>query len=434
MLKKRNFFALSLMSFGIFFGAGNLIFPPSVAQLAGTNIWTAYFGFLMTAVILPILGIITVAKTNGLLNLGRKVDPIFAYILTIGILLAIGPGLAIPRTGSTSFEMAIKPWLSADMSTTVPLILYSAIYFGLVAALCWTPNKIMDRIGRFSTPALLVLIFLLTILAISQKNPQILSPSNGYETAAITTGFLAGYNTLDTLAGLNYGLLIITAVRNLKVDESKVVNIATKAGIAAGGVLALVYWCLTVIGQFGADKVEIGANGANILVAASTLLLGKLGTIVLGLIFVLACFNTCVGLITSISQFFNRILPQLSYHTYVVILTVWSFALANIGLDGILTYSVPILVLLYPIAITLIILTLTDNWLQHSQLTYRIIAYVVSFISIINSLFSIGVKLPILTSLTEALPLADQGLNWVLPVLILMVVSYFTINRQTVKN
>ncbi|WIK67229.1 branched-chain amino acid transport system II carrier protein [Globicatella sanguinis] len=434
MLKRKNFFALSLMSFGIFFGAGNLIFPPSVAQLAGSNIWSAYFGFLITAVILPILGIITVAKTDGLLNLGRKVDPIFAYIITIGILLAIGPGLAIPRTGSTSFEMAIKPWLNSEMSTTMPLILYSAVYFGLVALLCWTPNKIIDRIGRFSTPALLVLILVLTILAFTHQQPTLLEPSNGYEKAAFTTGFLSGYNTLDTLAGLNYGLLIVTAVRNLKVDESKVVKVATKAGIVAGVVLALVYWCLTIIGQYGADKVEVGANGANILVAASTLLLGKFGTLVLGIIFVLACFNTCVGLITSISQFFHRILPQLSYHTYVVILTLWSFALANIGLDGILTYSVPILVLLYPIAITLIILTLTDNWLHHSQLTYRIIAYVVSFISIINSLVSMGIIIPILTALTEALPLADSGLNWMLPVIILMIIAYFTTNRQAVPN
>lgn len=419
MIKKRDLYTLSFMAFGIFFGAGNLIFPPPIAQQAGTNVWFAFFGFFITAVLLPVLGIIAVAKTDGLLNLGKKVDPIFAYIITIGILIAIGPGLAIPRTGSTSFSMAIQPYIS-DSSSQIMLLIYSIIYFGLVLLVSWSPNKIVKTIGRYTTPSLLCLITIMFLFSLFKVERHILPPSQPYIDSPIAKGFLEGYNTLDTLAALNYGLLIVTAIRNFKINERDVIPLASKSGLIAGILLTFVYLCLTIIGQVGADKVDIGANGADILFSSSQILLGDIGSGILGIIFILACFNTCVGLITSISQFFHSIAPALTYRQYAIILTIWSFAFANIGLDGILKFSVPILVLLYPIAITLIILILTEPIFKHTKLSYRVVTYLVSLISITSSLESMGIKISILSNLFAKLPFIETGLHWILPALILM--------------
>lgn len=424
MMNKRQFFAIALMAFGIFFGVGNLIFPPAIAQLAGTSIWQAWLGFAITAVILPVLGIVTVAKTNGLFNLGKKVDSVFAYILTIGILIAIGPGLAIPRTGSTSFEMTVSPYLGTETSETLPLLIYTFIFFTLVVFVSWSPNKIVQRIGKITTPSLLLAIAIMFLITLFGSHNTLLEPSPAYQEHPILTGFLAGYSTLDTLAGLNYGLLVVTVIRSYQMPEDKIVPIAIKAGITAGIVLAAVYLCLITIGQAGANEVAIGANGAEILFAASQKTMGSIGSAVLGLIFVLACFNTCVGLVTSISQFFTQIIPAIHYHGYVLILAVWSFILANVGLNGILAYSVPVLELLYPIAITVIILTLTEPWLKHSRLTYRIISYTISIISLITALDTLSIKLPLLTLLVQSLPLTNIGLNWVLPMVILMIGCY----------
>ncbi|MBR7926589.1 branched-chain amino acid transport system II carrier protein [Aerococcaceae bacterium zg-ZUI334] len=432
MLTKRQFFAVALMAFGIFFGAGNLIFPPAVAQLAGSNIWHAWFGFLMTAVVLPVLSIVTVVKTNGLLNLGKKVDTVFAYILTIGILIAIGPGLAIPRTGSTSFAMAVQPYLN-ESHHTISLLLYTIVFFGLVAAVSWSPNKIVHRIGQITTPSLLLAIAVMFFITIFGQPTATLEPTVEYQAKPFITGFLAGYNTLDTLAGLNYGLLIATVLRSYQLSDEKVTKTATKAGLVAGLVLAIVYFALTIIGQAGADQVASGSNGAAILLAASHKTMGLFGSITLGLIFVLACFNTCVGLITSISQFFNQIIPAISYHGFVIILTIWSLVLANIGLDGILAYSVPILLLLYPIAITLVILSLTEHRLHHTKLTYKVIAYTVSFISVISALKSINISIPLITNLVHSLPLTAEGLNWLIPVVILLI-GFAAYNLNAKRN
>ncbi|MBF6978858.1 branched-chain amino acid transport system II carrier protein [Aerococcaceae bacterium zg-BR22] len=421
MLTKRQFFAVALLAFGIFFGAGNLIFPPSIAQLAGSNVWPAWLGFLITTVLLPVLGIVTVIKTNGLLNLGKKVDTVFAYIITIGILIAIGPGLAIPRTGSTSFAMAIQPYLG-NTNTMVPQILYTTLFFSFVAMVSWSPNKIVERIGKITTPGLLLAIAVMFIITIFGQPTELLKPTPQYQTAPLITGFLTGYNTLDTLAALNYGLLIATVLRSYQLSDEKIMATATKAGFTAGIILALVYFSLIIIGQAGANHVPLGSNGAAILLAASNKTMGVFGSLILGLIFLLACFNTCVGLVTSISQFFSQIIPGIRYHQFIIIFTIWSLVLANVGLDGILSYSVPILLLLYPIAITLVILSLTEHRLHHTQLTYKVVAYTVTFISVISALKSINLSIPFISQMVHALPFTAEGLNWVVPVIILLII------------
>lgn len=425
MLNRKHFITITLMAFGIFFGAGNLIFPPDIAQQAGHNVWQAYLGFLLTAVLLPVLGIITVVKTNGLLNLGKRVHPVFAYLLTIGILIAIGPGLAIPRTGSTSFEMALKPYLTNDNTHTLALVIYSFIYFAIVTYCCWVPNKIVQRIGKISTPALLILIVTMTIFALFKPTTTLPVAQANFQNHPIQAGFLAGYHTLDTLAGLNYGLLIMAAIQSFKLtNQQQIMKTATLTSISAGLLLAIIYACLIIIGQTGVQNVNTDVNGAQILINASTTLLNQYGTFILGLIFVLACFNTCVGLVTSISQFFHQIMPKISYHQFVLILVIWSFALSTIGLNGILKYSVPVLILLYPISITLIILTLTEPLLHHSKLSYQVTSYLVTFISIIMTIENTIAPVPIISHLLNQLPFANNQLHWILPMIISMLIFY----------
>ncbi len=422
-LTKEQFFSVAIMLFGLFFGAGNLIFPPLLGKQAGGATFQSLLFFGITAVVFPILGVVAVAKTKGLSNLASKVDKYFAIVFTTMIYMAIGPGLGIPRAGSLPFEMAVAPFLPENVSLNLSRLVYTFVFFLVAYLVCLKPNKLVTRMGKFLTPALLVLITIMFV-GVLFKNPNaVTSPVGDYATSSTVKGFLEGYNTMDTIAALNFGLVISLAVKSFKVeDEEKVIGYTVKVGLVAGSFLFVIYAMLAYIGMTTSGLTGDVKNGAEILTTVSQYVFGKFGIVLLASIFTLACLTTCIGLITSISKFFETMTKEkVSYHKWIVFWTFLSFLVANFGLNTILKVSVPVLVAIYPVSIVLILLGLTEKYFGYNKFTYRLVCYTVTFISVVEALLSVKVNLPVVTDVVSSLPFFSLSLGWVIP----MAVAWF---------
>lgn len=424
-LTKEQFFSVAIMLFGLFFGAGNLIFPPLLGKQAGGATFQSLLAFGITAVVFPILGVVAVAKTKGLSNLASKVDKYFAIVFTTMIYMAIGPGLGIPRAGSLPFEMAVAPFLPENVSLSLSRLVYTFVFFLVAYLVCLKPNKLVTRMGKFLTPALLVLIAVMFV-GVLFKNPNaVTSPVGDYATSSTVKGFLEGYNTMDTIAALNFGLVISLAVKSFKVeDEEKVIGYTVRVGLVAGSFLFVIYAMLAYIGMTTSGLTGDVKNGAEILTTVSQYVFGKFGIVLLASIFTLACLTTCIGLITSISKFFETMTKEkVSYHKWIVFWTFLSFLVANFGLNTILKVSVPVLVAIYPVSIVLILLGLTEKYFGYNKFTYRLVCYTVTFISVVEALLSVKLNIPFVTELVSSLPFFSLSLGWVLPMVLTWLVG-----------
>lgn len=424
-LTKEQFFSVAIMLFGLFFGAGNLIFPPLLGKQAGGATFQSLLAFGITAVVFPILGVVAVAKTKGLSNLASKVDKYFAIVFTTMIYMAIGPGLGIPRAGSLPFEMAVAPFLPENVSLSLSRLVYTFVFFLVAYLVCLKPNKLVTRMGKFLTPALLVLITVMFV-GVLFKNPNaVTSPVGDYATSSTVKGFLEGYNTMDTIAALNFGLVISLAVKSFKVeDEEKVIGYTVRVGLVAGSFLFVIYAMLAYIGMTTSGLTGDVKNGAEILTTVSQYVFGKFGIVLLASIFTLACLTTCIGLITSISKFFETMTKEkVSYHKWIVFWTFLSFLVANFGLNTILKVSVPVLIAIYPVSIVLILLGLTEKYFGYNKFTYRLVCYTVTFISVVEALLSVKLNIPFVTELVSSLPFFSLSLGWVLPMVLTWLVG-----------
>lgn len=305
-LNKKNMMVISFMLFSLFFGAGNLIFPPFLGQNAGEHTFTAMAGFLLTAVVLPVLGVIVVARFDGLDKLSGKTGKRFAFIFTVLIYLSIGPGLGIPRAASVPFEIAVSSYLPNDANRVLWMVLYSALFFLVTLWLCLNPGKLVQRIGRVLTPSLLILLVLLFISFVTKGNVNVAPTLDSYQSSAFLKGFTEGYNTMDTIAALNFGLVISTTLVSFGLNEKKDrITHTVYAGIFAGSILAIVYMMLSYMGMCSSGVYAVQENGTWTLRCIVQQVFGGRGAILLAAIFTLACLTTCVGLINSISQFFS---------------------------------------------------------------------------------------------------------------------------------
>lgn len=416
-LSKKDLLLIGLMLFSLFFGAGNLIFPPFLGQAAGSSTWIAMMGFFVTAVGFPILGVIAVSKSDGLHELSKKVHPIFAIVFTVLIYLSIGPGLGIPRAGSLPFEMAVAPFLPEGfISNTLALFLYTLLFFSVSYWLCLTPSKLVDRMGKILTPTLLTLIAGIFLASLFKPLGGYGEVTGDYVYSPFVKGFLDGYLTMDTIAGLNFGIVISLAIsaKGIK-DKKSIVSNSIKAGLIAGALLISVYSILGHLGATSGGRFGLTENGAQTLANIMLYIFGKPGVILLAITFTLACLTTCVGLITSSSQYFSTIIPKVKYITLVKVLTLSSMVLANMGLTKILAVSVPILNAIYPVAIVLILLSMVDKFFQESSIVYISTILFTGVISILHALEGTGINLGFLEKSLNSLPLYSQGLGWVLP-------------------
>ena len=439
-LGTKKMILITFMLFSLFFGAGNLIFPTFLGQSAGSNTWIAMLGFIITAVVLPVLGVIVVSKFGGLDILGQRVNKYFGIGFAVLIYLAIGPGLGIPRAASVPFEMAVAPYLTDSSNNTWWMLLYSFIFFLVALWLCLKPSKLVERIGRYLTPSLLFLLVFLFISFLINGDKVVVSPNETYQNNAFLVGFTEGYNTMDAIAALNFGLVIATTLNSFGItDKKKELNYSLKAGLFAGIILAIIYLMLAYMGM-KSSGVYSSQNGAQTLRLIVHQLYGDYGAILIAAIFTLACLTTCIGLINSISQYFSKLFPKINYTKWVIIITILSFIICNLGLNTILNISIPILNAIYPVSIVLIILGLSDYFWKNNKIIYPLTITGVGIISVIYALEQVNFKLSFLSNfLNSYLPLYSLGYGWVLIFITLFIISILIdllikmINRKKVR-
>lgn len=433
-MKKKELLMIGLMVFSIFFGAGNLIFPPIIGKQAGTNVVTTMLFFSITAIIFPILGVVAVAKSNGLRNLANRVDPIFSIIFTIATYLAIGPALAMPRAGTLPFEIAISPYIPANVPKGLILFIYTTVFFGVVYWLSLSPNKLLERISKITSPIFLVLILMLFVGTFLKPMGEYMPPEPLYAKNMGLQGFLDGYLTLDALAGLNYGLVVVYVIKQKNVlEESKIAKIVISTGIFAGILLFVVYMMLAHVGASSISKFPNTSNGAEILADVMKYLYGNFGAVLLACMFTVACLNIGVGLTTSLSQYFHSMVKRVPYKVWATIWVIWSYMLANLGLNKIMEYSVPVLLAIYPASLVLIVLALIDKYIKGSSTVYRFVIYPTVVISIIHTLDKINIEIPLASSLVKKLPLQSADLGWLSAAGICFVIG-FIISKVIEKN
>lgn len=429
MQQKMSFSAYAIigtMLFGMFFGAGNLIFPIHMGQLAGTNFWPALIGFLFTAIGLPFLGVLAfgLSGSNSLRELAARVHPLFGVVFSVSLYLTIGPFFAIPRTATVPFVVGFEPYINPS-SASLYLGIFSVIFFVIVYFFSLNPAKIMDYIGKYLTPTFLVFLFSLIVIAIIKPMGHFEEPVEPYSSLAFMTGFKEGYNTMDALASLAFGIVVINAIKRQGITRTKeIANATWKAGVFAMVLMMLIYGLITYMGASSVSAIGAFENGGLVFAAVAQYYFGSFGSILLAIIIILACLKTSIGLIIACSEFFHQLLPRVSYKIFVLALCLTSLFVANFGLNNIIEYAVPVLMLLYPLAIVLIILTLFSPLFGHKQSVYAIsilFAFCVSFFdgysTLIKSLPS--ASLPVLdavkTFYLNYLPLYDIGLGWLLP-------------------
>lgn len=420
-LKTWDIFALGFMTFALFLGAGNIIFPPMVGLAAGENLLGASTGFLLTGVGLPLLGVIALARVGGGLDtLTSPIGRIAGLVLAVAIYLTIGPLFATPRTATVSFEMGLAPFVG---NTPAMLLAFTIAYFVAVALLSLFPGKLMDNVGKIITP---VLILALAVLGGS----AVLAPVDGYsvsteayasQAAAFSEGFLQGYQTMDALASLIFGIVIVNAIKAAGVSDSRLhTRYCIYAGIIAATCLGLVYVSLMYLGATNSQLAANASTGVQILTAFVQQTFGPAGLWLLATVIMLACLTTGVGLITACSSFFSE-LTGISYRTMVIGLSIFSTAVANQGLAQLIAVAVPVLVGLYPVAIALIALSLLHRWNQPALVYIPVMST-----SLVFGLFDAAraAKLDFLVpAWLDMLPGAALGMGWVTPVVCVLVLA-----------
>lgn len=422
-LTKLELLTIGLLTFSLFFGAGNLMFPSMLGKEAGTNLVTTMLYFSITAVVFPILGVIVVTRFDGLKNLASRVDRVFALVFTISAYLAIGPALAAPRAGVLPFEIIFAPMLPEN-KIRMGLLIYTTVFFAVVYWFSLSPNKLLDRLGKILCPAFLLLVILMFLGTFIKPLGSYAMPVEKYKPLYGVQGFLDGYLTLDILAGLNYGLVVAYVIKEMGIkNEKKVDKIVKKTGFVSGLILFLVYGMLAHIGGITGKVYPESTTGIEILTFVSKHVFGQFGFIILSTMFTIACLNIGIALTTSISQYFYQLINKIPYKIWVTFWTILTFIIANLGLKKIMSYSVPVLLAIYPPAIVLVFLALIDKKIKGSKIIYLLSIYPTLVVSIVNTLDKIEIKIPIITEIIEKLPLYKLDLGWVCVFVVFFVIG-----------
>src|SRR5690625_329668 len=422
-MSKKNILFLGFMLFSLFFGAGNLIFPPFLGLESGDYFVPAVAGFILTAVFIPFLAVLSVSlSNNGLLAIGQRVHPVFGLIFTIVIYLSIGALYGIPRAASVAHELGFVQVFQVENPLT--LFVFTVVFFGFTYFLSIDPKKMIDSIGQILTPILLIVLSILFVRAFTTLHYEGNVATENFQSSPFLAGFLEGYFTMDAIAALAFGIVIINGLKEKGVKKKKdLVRGTAYAGIIAAVALTIVYLSLSWIGRvLPMDKpVE---NGAEILVLASKNLFSQSGSLLFGTIVLLACLTTSVGLTNACASFFSETFPRVSYKQYVLVFVVTGLLITNLGLNTILSIATPLLVFIYPFAIVLILLSLVQYFIGESKKMYVFSVSVASVFALCDVLDFFQIDLGVMDTVLNVFPLYANGLGWVVPTLIVAVIGY----------
>lgn len=425
-LKTRDYVVIASLLFGLFFGAGNLIFPLHLGQLAGANWFPAMLGFLVTAVALPLLGVLAIAATHaeGVYDIGRPLGRFFALAFMVLIHATIGPMFGTPRTATVSFTTGVLPMLPKAWAQ-VGLLVFSALFFAAAFFLSYKERKITTAVGKILNPVFLVLLFFVFFIGFSHPmgNPATQTVTAAYKNASFMNGFLQGYNTMDALAALAFGVTVVTAVRGLGLkNDDDVAKSTAKAGVMATSWIGLIYVALILLGSMSLAHFKLSPEGGTAFNQVVTYYFGAAGHAVLATLLTLTCLTTAVGLVAAFAQDFHRHFPKVSYRVWLALTSFLSFLTANFGLEQIIAWSVPMLMFLYPFSMVLILLSVFGKAFHHDPLVYR---FVVGFTAV-PAVLDMFAALPAFVSQSALglalysfqlhfLPFAGMGLGWLVP-------------------
>ena len=434
--RKETVFVASML-FGMFFGAGNLIFPVSMGQLSGNNMWQAAAGFLITGVGLPLLGVaaLGISREDGLMGLSSRVGRRYGKFFTCILYLTIGPFFAIPRCATVAYTVGVERIIPDSMQTAV-LAVFSLLFFAAVLFFSLRPGEILTWIGKVLNPLFLLFLGLLVIRALLSPMGSIsgAAPEGAYAAGAFYQGFLEGYNTMDALAGLAFGIIVVNVIRDLGVENpGDVAKNTVRSGILSSVLMAVIYVLVTVVGVQSRGVFPPSSNGGEALALIAGHYFGPAGAVILAAAVTLACLKTAVGLITSCGETFQKIFPKgPSYRIWAVLFSTLSFLIANLGLDAIVSWSKPVLLFLYPLAITLILLTLFGRLFGNDGRVYRWVtgftaaAAAVDFINALPGQVLSALRLEkTAEAVRDFLPFAENGFGWICPALLGLVIGIF---------
>ena len=421
--------------FGMFFGAGNLIFPVHLGQMAGSNSWPAIIGFCITAVTIPILAVAAIGNTHSdnLMELSSKVSGWYGRVFTAVLYLTIGPFFAIPRCASVSFTTGVEP-IVGDSHYKLWQLIFTFIFFAFVMYFSLRPGKITTWIGKVINPLFLVFLGILIVVAMIHPGAVMseVEPIEAYKSGALFNGIVEGYGTMDAIAGLAFGIVIINVVRDLGVDkDNDVARETLKAGVFTGLLMLVIYALTIIMGAQSRGLFEVSDNGGIALAQISSHYLGGIGSVVLALTITFACLKTAIGLVTSCGEMFVKLIPgKLNYRGWAMVFTLFSFIISNVGLTAIITYAIPVLMLLYPLVTVLIIMALTEKAFGKSKYVYgwvslgAFIPAVFDFCKTLPEGIQTALHIPAMTALGQKIfPFFDIGLGWVVPALIGLVIG-----------
>ena len=417
--------------FGMFFGAGNLIFPVHLGQMAGRNALPAIIGFIITAVGIPILGVaaIGVTHSDGLQTLSGKVGKGYGIFFTCLLYLTIGPLFAIPRCATVSFTTGITPLLGADSPERLYLLLFSAVFFAFVLFFSLRPGKITVWIGKIINPLFLFFFAVLMLAALLAPGAAIsaVEPVEAYRSDAFFPALIEGYGTMDAIAGLAFGIVVIDVIRRMGVDnDDAIAEDVLSSGLLTGALMALIYVVSIVVGAQSRGLFELSENGGIALTQIAGHYLGGVGLFILAFTITFACLKTSIGLVTACAETFSKMTNgKISYRSWAILFTVFSFAVSNIGLSAIIEYSIPMLMLIYPPAIALILLAFLGKFFAHDRTVYiatMIGTWAAAIFDCMKTLpapvqAALHLDAPIAFAAAH-LPLFDKNLGWLLPVVI----------------
>ena len=429
-LTRRQRILVATTLFGMFFGAGNLIFPVHLGQMAGSNVIPAIIGFIVTAVGIPIFGVaaIGVTHSDGLQTLSGKVGKGYGIFFTCLLYLTIGPLFAIPRCATVSFTTGVAPMLLDPSKEWLALLIFSAIFFAFVLFFSLRPGKITVWIGKIINPVFLLFLAVLVIAALLKPGASIsdVAPTEPYatKTSAFFSSFIEGYGTMDAIAGLAFGIVVIDVIRRMGVDNDDAVAVdVLGSGVLTGILMAVIYVVTILMGTQSRGLFEISDNGGIALTQIAGHYFGGVGQIILAVTITFACLKTSIGLVTSCSETFVKMTHgKISYKVWAIVFTLFSFAVSNVGLSAIIEYSIPVLMLIYPPAIALIILAFIGKFFHHDKAVYISVmaftwaAAIFDFMKTLPAGVQSSLHLDRLVAFArQYLPLFDLNLGWLLP-------------------
>ena len=412
-----------------------MIFPPTLGAQSGDNFLPAIAGFVFSGVGIAVLTLIigTLNPKGYIYEISKKISPWFATVYLAALYLSIGPFFAIPRTATTSFEVGISPLLD-QAGKSFGLIIFTVLYFVAAYLIALNPSKILDRIGRILTPVFAFLIIILVILGAFKYGanaPQ--TATEAYQISAFGAGFLEGYNTLDALASVAFSVIAVQTLKQLGFSSKKeYISTIWVVGIVVAIGFSALYIGLGFLGNhfpMTEESMKGGTPGVYILSQATQEIFGSTAQLFLAAMVTVTCFTTTVGLIVSTAEFFNGRFPQISYKVYATVFTLIGFAIANLGLDAIIKYSVPVLVILYPITITIVMIVIVNKIVPLSKPGMQLTMGIVTAIAVTSVLAS-SFEIATLTNLINSLPFANASLPWLVPAIIGILLSLVLPNKQ----